>query len=221
MSCRLLVFLFLLFSLPSLADTVYVYGKADPSLLAYRDSVLAYETGFSVSKDISLIFRQAYHTHDYDAYFLDAWSGNIKFHQPVDTLLGHSEFLPNKKLPEKQIGERFINDQFSRRINQILSRLDSLKVIPYGKVVGAEMPTIYIYKKPSVVVIYKLLEKCWIKEVWYTTIDRQTRFITDEKGRTRIPYNIVRYYKSNVLKKIEWVSPVDEKIVIKTFGISK
>ena len=34
---------------------------------------------------------------------------------------------------------------------------------------------------------------------------------TTDLGKTIIPYNIIRYYENNKLKKIEWVDPIDKK----------
>jgi hypothetical protein len=213
----LITFFFLLVLNITLADTIYVTSSTDKRLLSYRDTLSAYQTGKSVCDNLKSLFRQLTNTHDYDTYFTDGWSSTIKFNQPVDTLLGYSEFLPNDEFPSKLEGEQFnSNSEIGQKITYQFKRLDTLRIIPYAKVVGAEMPVVYIYRKPSITVIYKKLDKCWLPKQVFRIIDIQTHFIIDERGKTRIPYNIIWYYESSKLKKIEWVDPIDEKRIIQS-----
>ena len=210
----------LLVNLSAIADTTYVTSKTDTRLMDYKDSLQSYETGKSVCENLAILFQKLTNSHDYDSYFLDAWTGKIKFNQPVDTLLGYSELLPNNEYPSKE--EKYqlsSNSDIGKKITLQFFRLDTIKTIPYAKVVGAEMPVVYIYQKPSRIVLYKKLEKCWLPKHKYTTIDIQTHFITNQSGKTIIPYNLIRYYENNKLKKIEWVDPMDREKIIKTFAI--
>jgi len=211
---------FLVFFLSNLtfADTVYVASKTDAKLLAYQDTLYAYETGKSICESLAVIFQKLTNSHDYDSYFLDAWSGNIKFNQPVDTLLTFSVFLPNDNFPEDSLKYQFnSNSDIGQKITLQFIRLDTIKIIPYARVEGSEMPVVYIYRKPTRVVLYKKLDKCWLPKHIYRTIDTQTHFILNNKDRTITPYNIINYYEGNILKKIEWVDPLDNNKIIKNF----
>ena len=72
------------------------------------------------------------------------------------------------------------------------------------------MPTLYIYKKPERIVLYKKLDRCWEKKMVYTTLDIQTHFIVNQKEKTILPYNIIRHYQAqegpDKLTKMEWVA---------------
>mgnify|MGYP003351979024 CR=1 FL=1 len=203
------------------ADTIYVSSKTDPRLLAYKDTVYAYETGKSISNNMAIIFQELSGSHDYDSYFLDAWTGAIQFNQRVDTLLGYTEFLPNTQLPDKTEKLQFAsNTSVGEKIVLQFTRLDTIKITPFAKVVGSEMPDVYIYRKPTRVVLYKKLDKCWEKKMLYTTLDMQTHFIVNNMYKTCIPYNIRRHYQvkdnSSILIKTEWVDPTDQNKIIKT-----
>ena len=214
----LLLLLYTIFSFGQ--DTIYVTSKTDSRLLAYQDSINAYNTGKSVCDNLLLIFRKLTHSNDYDTYFTDGWNPNIKEGDRVDTLLGESYFHFSNDLPSN-LNQFQADSESGRNIATQFHRLDSLKVRPYGQVVGAEMPTLYIYKKPERIVLYKKLDRCWEKKMVYTTLDIQTHFIVNQKEKTILPYNIIRYYQvqegPDKLTKMEWVDPVDKNKIIKSF----
>ena len=202
-------------------DTIYVTSRTDSRLLSYQDSLNAYNTGKSVCDNLLLIFRKLTHSNDYDTYFIDGWNLNIKEGDRVDTLLGESYFHFSNELPSN-LNQFQANSESGRNITTQFHRLDSLKVRPYGQVVGAEMPTLYIYKKPERVVVYQKLDRCWEKKRVYSTLDIQTHFIVNQQDKTIIPYNILRYYQEkegpDKLTKIEWIDPVDKNKIIKYFS---
>jgi len=215
----LIIFFTFFISLKS-QDTVFVNSKADVRIQLSKDSMYSYETGKSICYNLAKLFQDLTNTNDYDSYFLDAWSGNIKFNQPVDTLLTYSEFLPNYEFPDSvekyQLNSK---EQIGKRIFLQFILYDSIKTIPYAKVVGSEMPTIYIYQKPKHVFIYKKSDVFFETKNEYSIIDIVTRFICDKNIYTKTPFNIIRYYKNNKLYKINWVDPIDNSKIIKTFKL--
>lgn len=215
---RLLLVLFFVFAyIFSFGDTIYVSSRTDARLLLYRDSLTAYEVGSSVCTELSKLFQKLTNSHDYDSYFLDPLVKDFKPGEAVDTLLGYSEVLPTTDYPDTLSGNQFNStSELGQRIAYQFKRLDTLNVKPYATVVGAEMPVLYLYRKPTRVVIYQKLDRCWEKKRVYTTLDRVTHFIVDSKGMTKIPYNILRYYENDRLVKIEWTDPITQS-VIKTF----
>ena len=163
-----LLLLFLTGVSRTFADTIYVSSKTDPRLLAYQDTLYAYQTGKSICDNLAVLFQKLTNTNDYNSYFLDAWSGAIQFDQPVDTLLGFSVFLPNDRYPNEADKRLFSsNSEIGQNITFQFRRLDSIKIMPYAKVEGSEMPVIFIYAKPTRVVLYKKLDRCWEKKILY------------------------------------------------------
>jgi hypothetical protein len=51
----------------------------------------------------------------------------------------------------------------------------------------------------------------------YTTLDIVTHFICDELKKTRVPYNILRYYENNKLVQMDWIDPIRQTL-IRTFS---
>jgi hypothetical protein len=212
----------LLVNLSAIADTTYVTSKTDTRLMDYKDSLQSYETGKSVCENLAILFQKLTNSHDYDSYFLDAWTGKIKFNQPVDTLLGYSELLPNNEYPSKEENYQLSsNSDIGKKITLQFFRLDTIKTIPYAKVVGAEMPVVYIYRKPSLEVVYKKLDRCWEAKRKYSIRDLTTYFIKKDIGLTVTPYNIIRYYENDKCVRTDWVNPMNKEIVLKTFGSIK
>lgn len=92
-------------------------------------------------------------------------------------------------------------------------RLDSLFVKPYDVVSGAEMPTAFIYKRPSLVVIWKKLDRCWEKKKVFSIFDFQTYFFLNEDNKTYLPYIKKRVYVNGVLKTEYWLDPIYQTVL--------
>jgi len=201
-------------------DTTYATSRTDARLFSYRDSITAYTVGCSVTNELRTIFREMTGTKDYDAYFENGWKKSISVGDPVDTALGYSVFLENTVWPyEVKEGDQFqSSSSYGQRIAYQFNRLDTLRVLPPYRVEGAEMPVLFIYAKPSRVVLYRKLDRCWEKKMRYSTLDVQTHFIINDKDKTIIPYNIRRFYVENKLTKTEWVDPVNTNQIIRTFS---
>ena len=202
----------------SAQDTIYVSSKTDIRLISYQDSLLAYDTGKDVCFKLAQLFESFTNSKDYTSYFIDAWINQFNPGDPVDTLLGHTEFLLNfSTKPNSETNQFDMIGDIGKQIDSEIARLDLLTVLPYGIVSGAEMPDIYIYRKPCNIVLYRALNAPFNKSRCYTTIDKQTYFILDSKGMSRIPYNILRTYNGlNRLIQVDFVSPTDRTSIIQT-----
>ena len=199
-------------------NTIHVISNTDIRYLNYIDSLNAYNTAKSVCDTLAILFYKYTGNHDYDSYFLRPWKETLSYGDAVDTLLGYSEYQENTEYPDTLDGNIFQSrGSLGEDVKNQLDKLKQLKIKPFAKVVGAEMPTVYIYKKPDIRVIYGKPERCWIKKRRYTILDNVTYFITDEKGFTRIPYNILRYYEEDKLVKTQWVDTQNINKVYKTF----
>lgn len=214
-----LIIIFMLLVAVSFGDSTFVTSQTDARIFLYRDSMIAYETGKSVCENLTKLFQKLTNSNDYDSYFLDPWRKSFSPGEPVDTLLGYSEVLPYSDFPDTLSGNQFnSSSEIGQMIAYQFRRLDTLRVKPCAQVVGAEMPTLYLYAKPSHVVIYKKLDRCWEKKMKYTTLEDITHFICDTEGKTRVPYNILRHYENNKLIRMDWIDPVDKRL-IRTFNL--
>ena len=83
-------------------------------------------------------------------------------------------------------------------------RLDSIKVQPCGIMQGAELPNVYVYCKPSVVIIYKKLKR-------FTVVDPTIRFFMSKDGKTKTSYITKLYYVEfdKVHQRIDSVEKLD------------
>ena len=213
-----LIVIFMLLVTVGFGDSIFVTSRTDSRLLAYRDSMTAYATGKSVCENLTKLFQKLTNSNDYDSYFLDPWLKSFSPGEPVDTLLGYSEVLPYSDFPDTLSGNQFnSSSEIGQMITYQFRRLDTLRVKPCAQVVGAELPTLYLYAKPSHVIIYKNLDRCWEKKMKYTTLDIVTHFICDELKKTRVPYNILRYYENNKLVQMDWIDPISQTL-IRTFS---
>ena len=190
-------------------DTVYVATKTDAKYLAYQDSLTAYNTGKSVCDSLVVLFNSYEENQNYTRYFTLAWTTDLKNNAEIDSTLGSSEFKLYNDYPDTGQGNIFSSQGvFGQRVANQLRRLNNLKVKPYGVVSGAELPTVYIYRKPHIRVLLK-------KRMSYTTLDTQTYFILDNLGKTKRPYNIRRFYENDKYVKEEWVDPISDTVISK------
>lgn len=194
--------------------TLNVFSKNDQRLTLYNDSLKAYTVGKEVAYKLAELFEQLTNTKDYSNYFTAAWQKQYNYGDPIDTTLGYSEYLPVSEHPNSTINNFASNTAIGKLIQTEIARLDSLHVMPKGKIVGAELPVTYVYEKPSREVVLVQLEKTPVKPTCFTSIERTTHFLVDDKGRTVRPYNIKKYYVNGKVVKQEYVSPLNHNEII-------
>lgn len=213
----------LLFLLPACItkaqDTLYVNSLNDKRLRLYNDSLTAYNVGYDVAHRLAYLFEELTGTKDYNHYFTNAWEKTYLYGEPVDTLLGYSEYLPATQLPNSRINNFASSSPTGLLIQAEIRRLDSLRVKPIGKVVGAELPVSYVYTKPVRVVFYQGVADLPPKAKIYTTIEPITHFMVNKEGASILPYNIKRYFENGKLIKTEYVDPLNpDKVVAAPAG---
>ena len=196
-------------------DTIYVTSRFDARLKLYQDSLNAYNIGKSVCENVSVLFYKMTNS-SYNGYFLNAWTFSYKEGESPDTnILCFFNF--NSVYPDPNEGQQFKGNLVGSEISNEYHRLDTLKVKPYATVSGGEMPTAYIYKDPSNIIIWKKIDRCWEKKAFFTVTYSQTHFITNKSNRTIIPYNLRFTYTNGKLSKEDWIDPVDYHL-IKSFS---
>ena len=231
---RGLIILFLLAMYGSIfaQDTIIVTSKSDIRLELYEDSLLSYNIGHSVSMNLSKLYGNSIEI-DYkgnlysdNAYFNSGWDIHLRVGDTIDSN-SMAEFVESQESPSSNEGKEFST---SNEFLKEYKRLDSIKIKPYGHLSAGEMPTIYLYAKPKVVVIYKI--PCFSKQSKtshivngqslkeFSVLSLTTKFIVDSKGLTRIPYNEKVYYGYKHISKIEWVDPSDTDKVLKTINLT-
>lgn len=198
----------------SAQDTLTVFSKNDKRLTLYNDSLRAYTIGNEVAYKLAELFEKLTNSKDYSNYFIAAWEKHYNYGDPIDTTLGYSEYLPVSELPNSKINNFSSNTEIGKLIQTEIARLDSLPIMPKGKIVGAELPVTYVYQKPSRVVVLLSLDKASVKQTCFTSVERTTHFLVDDKGRTVRPYNIKKYYVNGKVVKQEYVSPLNHNEII-------
>ena len=206
-------------------DTIVVTSFSDYRIKSqlYKDSLDSYNKGKDVCNKIMILFDDISkksgnlnidwqgNIHDNKSYFLSGWDRELKNDQIVDSG-SLSTFTTMNGPPTTE--DIFID------LQHLYKQLYGCKVNPSGYVSAGEMPIIYIYNKPTPV-IYKA--PCFSKndkshvrvENGYSILDKVTRFILRDDGKTKIPYILRYYFHGNTLDSIQMIDPVDEKSILK------
>ena len=182
------LFLFCVFYIISKSsDTIYVEDIRDIRYVRYMDSLKAYETGFSVAKNMADSIKGSSGSDALDGYFLnrfistDTLSGGYfyNFQRGGNVDIGHISDSYRGMKNEAKFPWHYLETQYKR--------LDSLKVLPSGVQQGGELPNVYVYTKPATAVVYKRIKK-------FTVVDTTIRFLEKSDGKTRISYITKCYY---------------------------
>lgn len=184
------------------SDTLFVETAKDARYLRYRDSIIAYETGFSVAKNMADTLRRIYRNASYENYFLQ------KYRNVNDTIAGGFFTIYNES-PSIVIGH--ISDQYNARnevkfpwtyLRSQYRRLDTLHVAPVGLLQGAELPDVYIYQKPQTTVVVRYVKR-------YTMVDPSIKFLYGKDGKTKQAY-IVKYHYSQVFGELQKIDSIEK-----------
>ena len=131
-------------------EPLYVDSKNDPRYKAYRDSLIAYNTGNSVLRNIENIVSKRNSNADYSDSFTDLIKNPYKKPEYATNRPGGNPkglgIAFKKDSKKNNAGKELPSDL---QIAEQLSRLDALKVLPFRNVTTAELPTSFVYKKPK------------------------------------------------------------------------
>lgn len=185
----ILSFLAILHGMGAGGDTLYVRGN-DSRYLKYLDSLYAYQTSLSVAKNVSDSIRKLIGNDTYTAFFMDGFSGKEPSEADYVFELKRNVIIDLGKISIEYSGFKNADNFPWRYLYLQYRRLDSIKIQPYAVMQGGELPTVYIWKSPTIFV--KSLYYCpHLNEPVskpYSCIYPQTRFIVKDDGKTRIPY---------------------------------
>ncbi len=192
-------------------DTLLVTSKKDIRYLQYLDSLYAYETSYSVAKNVADSLARMIGSHDYDPYFLNSFTSNM------DTF-NNGYFYEYRKTVRVDVGH--ISDDFRGMTTTTLDfpweylasqykRLDSIKVQPCGIMTGGELPNVYIYTKPHPVKTVAVVKR-------FTVVGQIIKFAISDDGKTKTPYIEKIYYiedadKHQQIDSIEKLDPIYHK----------
>lgn len=196
--------LLLIFCIQAFAtrDTLYVDDPKDPRLLRYKDSLWAYQTGYSVAKNIAAAVRESMGNNSLDAYFLSYYNESGKtsegyffsYEENPKVQIGHVH-TPTKGLKSDTIIPwQYIEKQYKR--------LDSLRIPPVGIQQGAELPVVYVYSRPHTTVIFR-------KMLRYTVVDPSIKFYKKDDGKTKVSY-ILKYHYSKIGNEREKIDSIEK-----------
>lgn len=132
------------------AKAIYVWDPKDPMLKKYKDSLEAYNTGYSVAKNIrNILNEKTKGAVDYSESTTDYYEKDkLKKPEYGKNIKGGNPTGYGKKYMEAAIASAGNDVPFNKRIAKELMRLDNLKVKPERTVTQAELPDLPIYKKP-------------------------------------------------------------------------
>lgn len=204
--CLLYVLLFLT-SITACAaeeDTLFVDNYQDARYIRYMDSLKGYEIGLSVAKNISDTLKSMYGI-SLEAYFLGKYYPEsallndgyfFDFDQDVQVIIGRVNLEYKRMRNDSTFPWGFVEAQYKR--------LNDIKVQPCGKMQGAELPSIYVYCKPTMVVAYKKMKR-------FTVIDPKVRFFYGADGKTKTSYITKLYYVeyNKVHQRIDSIEKLD------------
>lgn len=137
------------------AKAIYVTDPKDSRLKKYKDSLEAYNTGYSVVKNIrNILNEKAKGIIDYSESTTDYYEKDkLKKPEYGENVKGVNPTGYGKKYMEAAISQTGSGVPFKKRMAKELMRLDNLNVKPERTVTQAELPDLPIYKKPSQPVI--------------------------------------------------------------------
>jgi hypothetical protein len=208
----------LLFSLCLLGkasnDTIYVDNVSDYRYQRYLDSLEAYNISYSVAKNMADTVAKLMGNHNLDDYFF----GRFSYESDTQSHGYFYFFEVGARIDVGHVSDTYrgmkIEDKFPwPYLEQQYKRLDSIRIQPWGVMQGGELPNVYIYRKPIIVVIHKKIKR-------FTMIDYTVQFERKGDGKTVESY-IRKYYYSEYDKgrpridSIERLDPVTLKHIFR------
>jgi hypothetical protein len=191
-------------------DTLFVDDVKDIRYLNYKDSLEAYNIGYSVAKNISDTLKSMYGYKDLDKYFLNRYAPEtytndggyiFEYVENPSVDVGHLN-VPYKRMKnDASFPWAFLEAQYKR--------LNVIKIQPVGLMEGAELPDVYVYAKPQTPVIFKIVKR-------FTVVGQIIKFRISDGGKTKTPYIEKVYYiedarKHQIIDSIEKLDPVFHK----------
>ncbi len=206
----LLAACFFLTTAKSSSDTLFVEDYKDARYLRYKDSLEAYQIGYSVAKNISDTLKSMYGNKSLDGYFLSKYRTDIDassngyifdYQENVSVEIGRVNVEYKRMRNDSTFPWAFLENQYKR--------LNDIKVQPCGIMTGAELPTVYVYAKPQTPVVFKVVKR-------FTVVGRTIKFRISDGGKTKTPYIEKVYYiedarKHQIIDSIEKLDPVFHK----------
>ena len=177
-------------------DTLYVESYKDERYLLYLDSLKAYETGYKVAKSIADSVRHMTGNSSYDSYFL-------RYYEPEKYPTTEGLFVFYEENPNIEPGH--VSDQAKFLWTYVKKQyliLDQLKVAPVGVMQGAELPSVYIYKKPTIVTVVRIIKR-------YTVVDPSIKFLIGRDGKTKTSY-IIKYHYSKEGEHLQQIDSIEK-----------
>ena len=205
----LVVLLFCLCSVISkggVNDTLFVDNYQDPRFLRYKDSMQGYNISYSIAKNMADTLKGILGDNGLDDYFLSKFTGNgegsssggyfYDFVENANVEIGHVNINYRNMKNDARFPWKYLETQYRR--------LDSIKVQPWGIMEGAELPNVYVYRKPSLTVIFKKIKR-------FTVIDYTIQFFQKDNGKTRVSYIRKFYYSEfdKVHQRIDSIEKLD------------
>lgn len=192
------------------ADTLYVEKLEDPRLLRYLDSLKAYEISFSVASNVADTMRAILGNSSLDSYFLGGFTSN-----DVSSSDGYFySFSTDVVVEPGKVNVDYKNMKNDSRfpwkyLERQYKRLNAILIQPSGVMQGAELPSVYVYRKPYTTVIQRRVRR-------YTVVDPSIKFFMKDNGKTRISYIRKFYYilvdgEHEKIDSIEKLDPITQK----------
>jgi len=188
-------------------DTLFVDDFKDARYLRYKDSMEAYDIGYSVAKNIADTLKSMY-GKSLDGYFLNRYGytgesdGYIyDYEENVNVEVGHVNVEYKRMSNDTTFPWGFLEQQYKR--------LNACKVPPCGIMEGAELPTVYVYCRPQVPVVFRIVKR-------FTVVGQIIKFAVSDNGKTKTPYIEKIYYiedsrKHQIIDSIEKLDPITKK----------
>jgi hypothetical protein len=194
-------------------DTVYVESNKDPRYLHYIDSLKAYETGYSVARNVADAVRTKLGSNALDDYFLGAYTSTLdsispdyyyNYYKGVKIDIGHVNDQYVHMKDDSTFPWQYLEAQYKR--------LDTLRVQPSGILQGGELPNVYVYARPRFPVVVRK------KERKFTVVGQTIKFTMSADGKTKVPYIEKVYYSQDanrhpIIDSIQKLDPVEHKLL--------
>jgi len=190
-------------------DTLFVDDMKDPRYVSYLQQKEAYDIGYSVAKNISDTLKSMYNNQSLDGYFLSMYSDGqfssngyiYDYEENVNVEIGHVNVEYKRMKNDSTFPWAFLEQQYKR--------LNTIKVQPAGIMTGAELPTVYVYAKPKIVVEFRIVKR-------FTVVGQIIKFSLSNGGKTKTPYIEKVYYvedarKHQIIDSIEKLDPITKK----------
>ncbi len=191
-------------------DTLFVDDMKDARYLRYKDSLDAYEIGYSVAKNISDTLKSMYGNKSLEGYFLGMYTPNtlissngyfFEYNTEPNVEIGHVNVEYHRMKNDSTFPWAFLENQYKR--------LNKIKIQPAGIMQGAELPDVFVYKKPEKPVVFKIVKR-------FTVVGQIIKFRMTNDGKTKTPYIEKVYYledikKHQIIDSIEKLDPIFHK----------